>query len=594
MDDENQMRFPQVPADDDAEDNALVQPNPEINEPPAEYRSESAVSNHETRNLEDIGDLSDISYELERQARETMRVFRESAGDLGTRVRQVLDHASTLWEEVHPGLPGESSVTPEEELQGRALARAWTQQDFLVDPDMPENMTVQRVRSADIWRVELRERGESRTLAEATEPYTGERPAPAGPVLPVWDYVFPSTPDIQSGERRERISGTAEMAACRRCNGSGHIACASCDGRGFVQCPTCHGRSRIPCRRCRGRARIADPKAERRARASKGYFQVQAERLRQDASERLVDFAERLRQDYGIPLPPTGHLVPLAPASGETIPCPDCVNGSVACTCGNGKLVCETCDGTGAASCAACAGTGKVVRHRELARRFDTYISQSTLPMDDSEMVGWLTEGIVRKSSGEEVWNGPADAVNIAAPSAVPPEVWSHIWAVLQEHRDRAARTDQDQDHSQTENEPGARHVISRRLVLERVPVTRVEYMFAGQPFTFLAVGLTGRERFWAQEFPPRWSRVGRFLKALARDLQGETITSSENSSHHRLTHLDDFRTRKAAEGAANEERSAGSSSDESSALARDRLMRIREVTVEEEAPGGTPDADGE
>jgi hypothetical protein len=593
VDDENQMKFPQEPADDAAEGSALVQPNPEIRESPVEYPSGAGGErSRDQDNPLDFGDMSDISYELERQARETMRVFRESAGDLGTRVRQVLDHASTLWEEVHPGLPGESTVTPEEELHGRALARAWTQQDFLVDPDMPENMTIHRVHSADIWRVELRERGESRSVVDSSEPYSGQRPAPAGPVLPVWDYVFPSTPDIQSGERRERISGTAEVAACRRCNSSGHIACSSCDGKGFVQCPTCHGRSRIPCRRCRGRALIADPKAERRARASKGYFQVQAERLRQDASERLVDFAERLRQDYGIPLPPTGHLVPLAPASGETIPCPDCVNGTVACTCGNGKLVCETCAGTGAASCAACSGTGKIIRHHELARRFDTRISQSTLPMDDPEMVGWLTEGIVRKSTGNEVWNGPVDAVRSATPAAVPPAVWANIQVVLQDHQGHAADSLQSQYQSQTEVDPGARHVISRRLILERVPVTRVEYMFASQPFAFLAVGQTGRERFWAQSFPPRWSRVSRFLRAVARDLQGETGTSSEQSSHHRLTHLDDFRARKASEGTAADEES--SSSSDGSASARDRIFGIREVTVEEEAPEGTPDSEGE
>ena len=36
----------------------------------------------------------EILEELERQARETMRVFRESAGDLGARVRDIMDKAS--------------------------------------------------------------------------------------------------------------------------------------------------------------------------------------------------------------------------------------------------------------------------------------------------------------------------------------------------------------------------------------------------------------------------------------------------------------------------------------------------------------------
>ena len=40
----------------------------------------------------------DVADELERQARETMRIFRDSMGDLGERVRQVLDRASELWE----------------------------------------------------------------------------------------------------------------------------------------------------------------------------------------------------------------------------------------------------------------------------------------------------------------------------------------------------------------------------------------------------------------------------------------------------------------------------------------------------------------
>ena len=43
----------------------------------------------------DRGELTD---ELERQARETIRLFRDSMGDLGERVRQVIDRASELWE----------------------------------------------------------------------------------------------------------------------------------------------------------------------------------------------------------------------------------------------------------------------------------------------------------------------------------------------------------------------------------------------------------------------------------------------------------------------------------------------------------------
>jgi hypothetical protein len=522
---------------------------------------------------------TDLSFELEQQARETIRVFRESAGDLGTRVRQALERASSLWKEADPGPPGESTVAPEDELHGRALARSWIERDFLVDPDLPDAMTIHRVHSAEIWRVELRERGESRAVVDASEPYTGQRPGSLGPILPVWDYLFPTTPEIESGERRERIDGTTEIAACRKCNGSGHSRCATCDGNGFVQCPVCHGRARIPCRRCRGRARIADPKAERRARSNMGYFQVQAERLRQDASERLVDFVEHLRQDYGIPLPPSGHLAPLAPASGETIPCPDCVNGTIPCKCGNGKLVCETCGGTSSILCTACTGTGKVLRHQEVARRFDTRIAESTLPLEDAEMAGWLTEGMVRKGRGEEVWQGSFDALQEATPSSVPQAIWTTVVEAARQDRDRLA-----EGESGIKQDAGERRVISRRVSLERVPLTRVDYTFADKPFAFVVIGSSGTERFWAQEFPPRWGRVNRFLKALARDLQREGLSDwSSRPEGTSVRSLDDFRARKAA-GSGSDDSGAGPEASSSSATSS---IRIQEVHDADEPTGG-------
>ena len=114
------------------------------------------------------------------------------------------------------------------------------------------------------------------------------------------------------------------VRACLRCNGTGHQSCHHCEGKGFVQCPVCHGRDSVTCRRCRGRGRIADAQAERRARASKSYLQVHAERLASDAAVRLADLSERLRQEHGVPLPPSSDWLPTAPASGETTPCPDC------------------------------------------------------------------------------------------------------------------------------------------------------------------------------------------------------------------------------------------------------------------------------
>lgn len=514
------------------------------------------------------GDSSRESYdeileELERQARETVRIFRESAGDLGARVREIMDKASGYWEETGSEPPPPSLVSPEEEATARSLARRWVGIDFLVDPELATAMHVTRVTSGFVWKMELRERGETRRLGEGREPYTGTQPRAPGPILPVWDYSFPVSPDIEAGERRERIAGTEMLGACLTCNGTGHRACKQCGGKNFVQCPVCHGRSNIPCARCRGRGRIADPVAERRARSSKGYFQVQAERLAENATSRIADIAERLRQEYGVPLPPSAQWAPIAPASGETIPCPDCVNGTVPCACGNGKRVCPACSGTGATTCGACGGTGRVIQYREIIRRFDTRISGQTLRPEGDDSARWVTEEMLRKGKGEQVWDGSADALDTQAPASVPADVW----ASALDFAHGGGRALPAAEPSEVHTDEDERRVTSRRLYILRVPYTHVEYGISDQPFAFTAVGAVGADRFWAESFPPRWNRVGRFFKALTRDLMQDQLGQRSGSDvTSGVRDINEFRSRREH--------------------ARVQRVRIEPVEPEEQTPG--------
>jgi hypothetical protein len=508
--------------------------------------------------------------ELERQARETMRVIRESAGELGTRVRMVLDHAANLWDQAGPGAPATSAISPDDELRARALARRWKTIDFLVDPELAEGMIVLAVEQTAAWRIELRERGETRFLAEATEPYQGARPVLPAPTLPVWDYSFLAVPEIASGERRERLPDSGMIGACLKCNGAGYQACAHCDGKGFVECPTCHGRSRVTCRRCRGRGRIADTQAERRARANKSYVQVHAERIATDAAERLADLSERLRQEYGVPLPPSAGWAPTAPASGETIPCPDCIDGKVACACGNGKLVCDACRGSGHASCASCGGSGRVVRFREVVRRFDTRHSSTILPAEDTAISHLVDVPALRRATGDEVWEGSVEQLDADTPTRIPGPVWRAAQELARTHVAREAASGTNQPTEAQGNPPGERRVISRRVHLTRVPLTHVEYTFAGHPFSFLAIGRAGAERFWAETFPPRWSRIGRFFKAVLRDLDdtsGDFATKPIQGPAD-VAMLDEYRARRASSGP-----SGGSGSGSSNGVQRVRIV---------------------
>lgn len=478
-----------------------------------------------TRRTRDTApDRDELTDELERQARETIRLFRESMGDLGMRVRQALDRASELWESssgVDPETIGARDLAPANDLRARELARRWVARDFLVDPELPDGMRTRALYETAVWRVEMSERGETRMLAEGSSPWTGAQPPPPSPILPVWDYTFLATPEITSGERRERLAGSEMAGACLVCNGTGHRNCSDCDGKGFTRCPDCRGKARVTCRRCRGRGRIADAAAERKARSSKGYFQVQAERLATDAAEKLADFSERLRQDYGVPLPPSGQWAPTAPASGETVPCPDCIDGTIACSCKTGKRVCATCKGSGYSACAACDGSARVIRYREVLRRFDTRVVSRTVMPTRAEEAGWLSPAMLKRAAEETVWEGALTDVLGEPPLGVP----GGVWAVARS----LAHGGDDADQSATRPQDDLdRRVIGRRLRLTTIPITHVEYDFDGRAFDFSSVGPSGSERFWAESFPARWTRVGRFFKAVVRDLNGERGESGE------------------------------------------------------------------
>ena len=197
-----------------------------------------------------------------------------------------------------------------------------------------------------------------------SEPYAGKPLGRQQPLLPVWDFELPLVTGLKAPSSRTRIEGLDEMLACTTCNGTGRALCATCAGRGWIVCPECRGRTKKRCNTCRGRGYIADWAGVEK----KPFFKKQADNLAQSVNERVADVFDGIRQQ-GMPIP---NPIDTDPANkGKTVPCPDCVNGEIDCTCGNGKRVCETCQGAKSALCVNCGGTGKVVRHREIERQFE-------------------------------------------------------------------------------------------------------------------------------------------------------------------------------------------------------------------------------
>jgi hypothetical protein len=466
--------------------------------------------------------------ELERQARETVARIKESLGGFGSRVRVAAKGATERWRDASPSAPAASVVNPLAEARARALARRWKSVDFLIDPDLPEGMSVLALQESGLWRIEDRERTETRALTETVEPFRGgSPPAPESARTP-WDYSLAPVDEIESGERRERLPDSGIIDACPTCAGALRVTCADCQGSGSTQCDVCHGRASLACKRCRGRGYIAASASERLASA---FLQGELERLSYDAAMRAADLSERLRREYGIPLPPSVHWAPGATAATDAPVCPECDHGRVACVCEDGWLVCETCIGQGSLDCPVCAGSGKVVRYRDVVRRFETSIRGETLPFTGATLLDSISESVVRRAPGEVIWEGAIAETQGNAPEGATEEVW-------QAARDLMRRT------PPLGSQADERRVIWRRIRLSKVPVTRVEYAFAGDNYVFVAIGRAGEERFRAERFPKRWSRVQRFISALTRD-QARDDPADLAHAPTDITILEDYRTRR-------------------------------------------------
>jgi len=124
---------------------------------------------------------------------------------------------------------------------------------------------------------------------------------------------------------------------------------------------------------------------------------------------------------------------------------------------------------------------------------------------------------MLRRASEETAWDGDLDEVTGEAPLGVP----AGVWMVARSLVNGENGAEDSGQSSEAEADP-ERHVIGQRLRLTCIPVTHVEYTFDGRAFDFTSVGPSGSERFWADAFPARWTRVGRFFRAVMRDLNGE------------------------------------------------------------------------
>ncbi len=440
--------------------------------------------------------------DLDKRIEEIRRKVIEGTSEAQQRIKRVVDKAGEYWQQASsPPQPRQPSTVEEERI--RHLANMWSNGNWQLARELGTYMDLVSWSEDEVWEVTVQTRLETRSMEVVSEPYTGRPTGKLQPLLPVWDYELSAVTSLKAPESRTRLEGMDEVFSCTACNSTGHLLCATCTGRGWVICPDCKGRTKIRCATCRGRGYIADWSGTKK----KPFFQKRAENLANAVNEKVADLFEGIREQ-GLPI---SNPVDTDPANkGRTIPCPDCVNGEVDCTCGTGKRVCAACQGSKTELCSHCGGTGKVVRHREIVRRFDLAVQ--------TQIVGTnpIPEQQLTKASGDLIYN--AEVNETLYPDAAPEGVPMDVWRMAVELSKNASPREQTRASLQV-------------LELVRIPYSRVDYRYGVEDYIFYIYDVDGKEKFYADRYPARWDSVVRLFRTITNDLMVPSQESAQAST---------------------------------------------------------------
>lgn len=444
--------------------------------------------------------------DIDKRLEEIKRTVVQGANEAQLRIKRVVEKAGGYWQQAQPvTTPHQASSDDEQRI--RQLANMWSSENWRIARELGTYMELVSWSNDEVWEVTLQTRWETRAMEMVTEPYKGSPPGKPKPLLPVWDYELPAVTGLKAPTTRTRLDGLDEVVACTSCNGTGRALCSACTGRGWIVCPDCRGRTKKRCSTCRGRGYIADWVQTEK----KPFFKKQAENFASSVKENVADVFDGIRQQ-GVPIP---NPVDTDPANkGKTVPCPDCVNGEVDCTCGNGKRVCETCQGAKSTFCTNCGGTGKVVRHREIVRRFELRVQTRTIGSSP------IPERNLSTAGGELVYNAEINETLYpeAPPERVPIDVWRAAVALAEgESANTSADTTSGSNGSTNPSESS--RATLQVLELVRIPYTKVDYRYSNQDYTFYAYDGAGQEKFHADRYPARWDRIERLVRAISNDL---------------------------------------------------------------------------
>jgi len=437
---------------------------------------------------------------IDKRIEDIKRIVIQGASEATRRFSRVAGRANEYWQQAST-VPEPRRSSNMEEERVRQLANMWSSGNWQIARELGNYMDIVSWQEDDAWEIGLQTRWETRSLETVAEAYTGRPAGAVRPVLPIWDYDLPAVTGLKAPDTRQRLEGNDEILACTACNSTGHLLCAACSGRGWMVCPDCKGRTKMRCETCRGRGYVSDWADHKK----KPFFQRGTDRLAESVNEKISGVFDGIRQQ-GVPLP---NPLDTDPANkGRTVPCPDCVNGEIECTCGNGKRVCSSCHGSKTELCDNCGGTGKVVRHRELVRHFEM--------KTQSQIVGngAIPEARLQNASGDLAYS--TEIVDLLYPEAPPEAVPIDVWRTAVQIVEQASKPEESSPRKGVKSESRA---SLRVLELVRIPYTRVDYRYNNQDYAFYIYDVEGKEKFYAERYPARWDRIERLVKSISSDL---------------------------------------------------------------------------
>ncbi len=169
-----------------------------------------------------------------------------------------------------------------------------------------------------------------------------------------------------------------------------------------------------------------------------------------------------------------------------------------------------------------CGGTGKVVRHYEVVRRFDL--------REQRQIVGTnvIPEQGLSKATGDLIYNAE---INEPMYADAPPEgVPSDVWRLAVQLSNNAS---EEQNASGVRaSSPGTQTRAGLQVMeLVRIPYTKVDYRYADQDYIFYTYDVEGKEKFYADRYPARWDRIERLVRFITTDLMIPVQGSSQSNT---------------------------------------------------------------